>query len=95
MNYDAFVGGFVIALLIVMVILLIRLWVNNKLERWGYEFTRETHNLLRDSNLKLDSIKYQQERLLSGLDRLESTARTHTSTLNDLRSHLSQPKSAA
>jgi hypothetical protein len=94
MNY-AFVGGFFIALIAVMVLLLIRLWAKDKLERWGYELTRETHNHLRETHLKLDSLKYQQERLLSKLERLENTASTQTSTLNDLRSRLSQPKSAA
>jgi hypothetical protein len=73
-----FLSGLLTALIAVMVFLLIRLWIKTKLERWGYELTRETHTLLRDSNLKLDSIKYQQERLLSGLERLETTARTQT-----------------
>ena len=91
---NAFVGGFTIALIAVMVFLLIRLWAKDKLERWGYELTRETHSHLRETHLKLDSIKYQQERLLSKLERLEDTTNTQTSTLNYLRSRLSQPKSA-
>jgi hypothetical protein len=60
MNYT-FVGGFFLALIVVMVFLLIRLWAKDKLERWGYELTRETHNHLRDSNFKLDSIQREQE----------------------------------
>jgi hypothetical protein len=94
MNYSAFVLGFAMALIAVMVVLLIRLSVKTKLDSWGYELTRQTHNQLRDTNLKLDSIKYQQERLLSGLERLQSAASTQTSTLNDLRSRLSQSKTA-
>jgi hypothetical protein len=93
MNY-AFVGGVVIALIAVIVVLIIRFWAKDKLERWGYDLTRETNNLLRETGLKLDSIKYQQERLLSTLERLERTASQQTSTLNDLGSRLSQPKTA-
>ena len=72
MNY-AFVGGVLIALTAVVVFLIIRLWAKDRLERWGYDLTRETHNQLRETSLKLESIKYQQERLLSGLGRLERT----------------------
>jgi len=93
MNY-AFIGGFFLALIVVMVFLLIRLWAKDKLERWGYELTRETHNSLRDTSLKLDSIKHQQDRLLSALEGLERTASHQTSTLNDLGSRLSQSKTA-
>ena len=93
MNY-AFVGGVLIALTAVIVVLIIRLWAKVKLERWGYDLTRETNNLLRETSLKLDSIKYQQERLLSGLERLERTASQQTSTLNDLGSRLFQSKTA-
>ena len=95
MTYYAFVDGIGIALIAVMVFLVIRLWVKTKLEGWGYELTRETHNRLREINLKLDSIQYQQERLLSVLERLERTARTQTSTLDELHARLSQPKTAA
>ena len=87
MNY-AFVGGVLIALTAVVVFLIIRLWAKDRLERWGYDLTRETHNQLRETSLKLDSIKYQQERLLSGLERLERTASHQTNTLNDLGSRL-------
>ena len=65
------------------------------LERWGYELTRETHNHLRETKLKLDEIQYQQRRLLSVLERLDSAASTQTSTLNELCSGLSRPNSAA
>jgi hypothetical protein len=34
-NWLAFVGGFFIALIVVMVFLLIRFWAKDKLERWG------------------------------------------------------------
>jgi len=94
MNYDAFIGGFAIALIVVMVVLLIRLSVKTKLERWGYELTRETHTLLRETHLKLDSIKYQQEHLLAGLERLHSAASTQTTTLNDLHARLCRSKTA-
>jgi len=93
MNY-AFVGGVLIALIAVIVFLIIRLWAKDKLERWGYDLTRETNNLLRESSLKLDTIKYQQERLLSALERLERSASQQTSTLNDLGSRLSSSKTA-
>ena len=93
MNF-AFVGGVLIALTAVIVVLIIRLWAKDKLERWGYDLTRETNNLLRESSLKLDTIKHQQDRLLSALERLERTASHPTNTLNDLGSRLSQPKTA-
>ena len=94
MTYSAFIDGIVLALIAVMVILLIRLWVKTTLQSWGYELTRETHNRLRDINLKLDSIQYQQERLFSGLERLERTVRTQTSTLDQLQARFSQPRTA-
>ena len=87
MNY-AFVGGVLIALTAVIVVLIIRLWAKVKLERWGYDLTRETNNLLRETSLKLDSINHQQDRLLSALERLERTASHQTNTLNDLGSRL-------
>ena len=93
MNY-AFVGGVLIALTAVVVFLIIRLWAKDRLERWGYDLTRETHNQLRETSLKLDSIKYQQERLLSVLERLERAASHQTSTLNDLGSRISRSKTA-
>jgi hypothetical protein len=76
MTYAVFVAGFAIALIAVMVVLGIRLWIKTTLQSWSYDLTRETHNRLRDINLKLDSIHYQQDRLCSGLERLERTART-------------------
>ena len=94
MNYYTFFNGIVITLIAVMVVLLIRLWVKTKLESWGYNLTRETKALLRDTNLKLDSIKYQQERLLSALERLQSASSTQTSALNGLHARLSQSKTA-
>ena len=94
MNYYTFFNGIVITLIAVMVVLLIRLWMKTKLESWGYDLTRETHTLLRDTNLKLDSIKYQQERLHSGLERLQSAASTHTNALNGLHARLSRSKTA-
>ena len=87
MNF-AFVGGVLIALTAVIVVLIIRLWAKVKLERWGYDLTRETNNLLRETSLKLDSINHQQDRLLSALERLERTASHQTNTLNDLGSRL-------
>jgi hypothetical protein len=89
MNYT-FVGGVLIALTAVIVVLIIRLWAKDKLERWGYDLTRESNNLLRETSLKLDTIKHQQDRLLSALERLERTASHQTNTLNDLGSRLSQ-----
>ena len=94
MNYSIFAFGFTVALIAVMVVLLIRLSVKTKLESWGYDLTRETHTLLRDTNLKLDSIKYQQERLHSALERLQSAASTHTNALNGLHARLSRSKTA-
>jgi hypothetical protein len=93
MNY-AFVGGVLLALTAVIVVLIIRLWAKDRLERWGYDLSRETNNLLRETSLKLDSIKYQQERLLSGLERLERSTSQQTSTLNDLGSRISRSKTA-
>src|SRR3974377_563228 len=68
MNPSAFVLGFAMALLAVMILLLIRLWTKDKLERWGYELTRETHKQLRDTQFKLEAIQREQQRLLSRLD---------------------------
>ena len=48
-----------------------------KLERWTYELNRETHNCLRETDMKLGSLQRGQERLLSQLERLER--RTGTS----------------
>lgn len=74
-----------------MVVRVIRVWVKAILQSWGYDLTRESPTLLRDTSLKLDSIKYQQKRLLSRLERLErTTTSTQTSTLNDLCSRLSK-----
>jgi hypothetical protein len=87
MNF-AFVAGVLIALTAVIVVLIIRLWAKDKLERWGYDLTRETHNHLRETSLKLDTINHQQERLLSALERLERIASHQTNTLNDLGSRL-------
>lgn len=87
MTYYAFIDGIVLALIVVLVFVGLRLWVKTTLQSWGYDLTRETHNRLRDINLKLDSIQYQQERLLSGLERQDQT-------LNELRSRLSQPRTA-
>jgi hypothetical protein len=72
MNY-AFVSGVLIALTAVVVLLILRFWAKDRLERWGYDLTRETNNQLRETSLKLDSIKHQQDRLLSALERLERT----------------------
>ena len=94
MNY-AFVGGFFLALIVVMVFLLIRLWVKDKLERWGYELMRETHNQLRDAQFKLDATQREQQRLLSRLDSLDRARDTQLSKLKELSAHLSQSKSAA
>jgi hypothetical protein len=94
MNY-AFVGGFFLALIVVMVFLLIRLWVKDKLERWGYELMRETHNQLRDAQFKLDATQREQQRLLSRLDSLDRASDTQLSKLKELSAHLSQSKSAA
>lgn len=94
MTYSAFIDGIVLALIVVLVFVGLRLWVKTTLQSWGYELTRETHNRLRDINLKLDSIQYQQERLFSGLERLERTVRTQTSTLDQLQARFSQPRTA-
>ena len=94
MTYSAFIDGIVLALIVVLVFVGLRLWVKTTLQSWGYELTRETHNRLRDINLKLDSIQYQQERLLSGLERLHSAASTQASTLNELQARLSHSKTA-
>jgi hypothetical protein len=92
MKYSTFVFGFTMALLVVMMFLLIRLWAKDKLERWGYELTRETHNQLRDSQYKLDAIQREQQRLLSRLDQLDQANDRQLSKLTELRAHLS-PKS--
>jgi len=95
MNHSAFVLGFAMALLAVMILLLIRLWTKDKLERWGYELTRETHKQLRDTQFKLDAIQREQQRLLSRLDGLDRASDTQVLKLNQLNARLSQPKSTA
>jgi len=88
MTSYAFIDGIGIALIAVMVFLLIRLWIKDRLERWGRELTQETDNRLRGAGEKLDSIQHEQQHLLSRLERLERA-------VNELSSRLSQPKSAA
>ena len=88
MNHSAFVLGFAMALLAVMILLLIRLWTKDKLERWGYELTRETHSRLQQIELKMDS-------LLRAVDRLERTGNTLAKTVNELRPGAAEGKTAA
>ena len=76
MNYEVFFAGFSMAVLAILLLIVLWLWAKAMLERWSYHLMQESHTRLRDINLKLDSIKYQQERLLSALERLERTART-------------------
>ena len=91
MNY-AFVGGFFMALIAVMVFLLTRLWAQDKLERWGYDLMRETHTHLRDTHFKLDSIQREQQRLLSRLDRLDRANDTQLTKINQLSARISSYK---
>lgn len=77
-----------------MVIRLVRLWAKDKLERWGYELTRETHNQLRDAQFKLDSMQREQQRVLSRLDSLDRASDTQIIKLDELNARLSQPKAA-
>lgn len=95
MNYSIFVFGFTMALLAVMIVVLIRLWAKDKLERWGYELTRETYNQLRDTHCKLDEIQRQQQRLLSRLDSVDRACDTQIRKLNEIYPTRSQPNSAA
>ena len=95
MNHSAFVLGFAMALLAVMILLLIRLWTKDKLERWGDELTRETHKQLRDAQFKLDSIQREQQRVLSRLDGLDRASNTQILKLNQLNDRLPPSDSTA
>lgn len=88
MTYYAFIDGIVLALIAVLVVLLIRLWVKERLKRWGRELTQETHSRLQQIELKLDS-------LLQGLDRLERTSTALTKTVDKLRPGAAEGKTAA
>ena len=69
--------GFFAAVIALMLLSVIWSLTKAKLERWTYELNRETHNRLRETDMKLGSIQRGQERLLSQLERLER--RTGTS----------------
>ena len=69
--------GFFAAVIAFMLLAVIGSHVKATLERWTYELNRETHNRLRETDMKLSSIQRGQERLLSQLERLER--RTGTS----------------
>jgi hypothetical protein len=85
--YYGLIDGFVIALIFVVVLAVIRHWAKDKLERWGYNLTRDTNRQLRETELKLDSI-------LRGQERLERTLNAQNSAITNLRSSLSQQKTA-
>jgi hypothetical protein len=55
----------------------------------GLELTREIHNHLREIHLKLDSLKREQERLLSRMVGLDRASDTQISKLNELHTRLS------
>ena len=63
--------GFFAAVIAIMLLSVIWSLAKAKLERWTYELNRETHNRLRETDMKLGSIQRGQERLLSQLERLE------------------------
>jgi type II secretory pathway component PulM len=94
MIYYAVFDGFLAALFLVF--LLVFLWqtAKDRRERWGKELMKETTRRLQDTELKLDSIERTQQRMMSSLQHLEKAAGDHTLTLNHLRSHLPEPKTA-
>jgi hypothetical protein len=65
--------GFFAAVTAIMLLSVIWSLAKVKLERWTYDLNRETHNRLRETDRKLDSIQRGQERLLSQLERMERT----------------------
>jgi hypothetical protein len=69
--------GFFAAVTAIMLLSVIWSLAKVKLERWTYDLNRETHNRLRETDMKIDSIQRGQERLLSQLERMER--RTGTS----------------
>ena len=69
--------GFFAAVTAIMLLSVIWSLAKAKLDRWAYDLNRETHNRLRETDRKLDSIQRGQERLLSQLERMER--RTGTS----------------
>ena len=95
MTYAIFVAGFMLAIIVILVLSTIWQLAKSSLLRWSYGLMLETNTRLYDTNLKLESIQHQQERLLSGLERLERTvAHTQTSTLDELGSRLSKLEAA-
>jgi len=69
--------GFFAAVTVIMLLSVIWSLAKAKLDRWAYDLNRGTHNRLRETDRKLDSIQRGQERLLSQLERMER--RTGTS----------------
>jgi hypothetical protein len=65
--------GFFAAVTAIMLLSVIWSLAKAKLDRWAYDLNRETHNRLRETDRKLDSIQRGQERLLSQLERMERT----------------------
>jgi hypothetical protein len=57
------VSGFIIAIIVMLLIAIIWQRATEKLERWGYNLTRETNLQLREVDRKLDSILRAQGRL--------------------------------
>ena len=68
--------GFFAAVFAFMLLSAMWMLAKAKLEHWTYGLNRETHNRLRQTELKLDSIQRGQERLLSQLERLERRSGT-------------------
>jgi hypothetical protein len=77
MIYAAF-SGFMTAILVILVLAVIWQWAKGSLHSWSDDLTRETLNRLRESELKLDSIRRNQERMLLWLERWERAAYTHS-----------------
>jgi hypothetical protein len=85
---EAVICGFGLAVIVMLVVAIIWQWAKYKLERWGYDLTKDTNRQLRETELKLDSI-------LRGQERLDRAITGQTTMLNDLRSRLTSLKTGS
>lgn len=76
---EAVIGGFGMALILVMLVAVIWLRAKDALDRWAYNLMGEPNRQLHESQLTLESIQRGQERLQREIN-------TVSGTLRDLRS---------
>lgn len=78
---EAVIGGFGLAVILILVLAILWHWAKDKLERWGYSLTMDANRQLREADFKLESILRGQERLDRAI-----TAQTYPAWIDRLRS---------